>query len=221
MSFYVTLPSNSSMDLYPNNTLTQFTVQLKEPLRLDVQYDVALVELTYKHSWSLEVGVLVVDIMNNGETDSFKLILHDGENISSFSNRLNGEIWMYYIQKDYNRRYELGVKGNSEKDIITPKSAFSNENRDFNVINQIRSSEWFKNIPAFSSDPFRFIIYLPNKSKVRFQGDILKILNLDPIWYQSSEDKKFIKSGLIDDPNPSLIQNLYITNMLETHLHHY
>ncbi|CAF1137833.1 unnamed protein product [Brachionus calyciflorus] len=55
MSFYVTLPSNSSMDLYPENTMTDFSVLLKEPIRLDVQYEVALVELTYKHSWSLEV----------------------------------------------------------------------------------------------------------------------------------------------------------------------
>ena len=51
MSFYVTLPSNSSMDLYPDNTMTEFTILLKEPIKLDCQYEVALVELTYKHFW--------------------------------------------------------------------------------------------------------------------------------------------------------------------------
>ncbi|CAF1087084.1 unnamed protein product [Brachionus calyciflorus] len=90
MSFYVTLPSNSSMDLYPENTMTDFTVLLKDPIRLEVQYEVALVDLTYKHSWSLEV------------------VYHDGENIQSFTSRLNGEIWKFYINKEYDRRLELG-----------------------------------------------------------------------------------------------------------------
>ncbi|CAF0972724.1 unnamed protein product [Brachionus calyciflorus] len=61
ISFYVTLPSKSSMDLYSNNCLSEFAVRLKEPIRLDIQYEVALVEFTYKHSWSLEVGI---DLLN-------------------------------------------------------------------------------------------------------------------------------------------------------------
>ncbi|CAF0802710.1 unnamed protein product [Brachionus calyciflorus] len=89
MSFFVTLPSNSSMDLYPNNCLSEFAVQF-----------------TYKHSWSLEVGKLVIDLLNEIDYDSSSLLYHDGENIISFTHRLKGEIWNYYIKKEYNRRYD-------------------------------------------------------------------------------------------------------------------
>ncbi|CAF1087738.1 unnamed protein product [Brachionus calyciflorus] len=71
MSFYVTLPSNCSMDLYQNNTLSEFAVQLKEPIRLDVQYEVAVVEFTYKHSWSLEFGKLVIDLNYKNKNEKY------------------------------------------------------------------------------------------------------------------------------------------------------
>ena len=47
MSFYVTLPSNSSMDVYPNNTLSKFSTKLKTPIKLEGHYEVALVEIMY------------------------------------------------------------------------------------------------------------------------------------------------------------------------------
>ena len=112
MSFYVTLPSNSSMDLYPNNTISQFTVALKEPIRLNSNYEIALVEMTYKHSWSLQVGKLYIDLVEPNFMDTFDLVYHDGENIKNFAFRLNGEITQYYIEKEYNRRYKLKEDNN-------------------------------------------------------------------------------------------------------------
>ena len=48
---YITLPSNSSMDYFPNNTLTSFTTKLATPLVLRGEYEVALVDIIYPHSW--------------------------------------------------------------------------------------------------------------------------------------------------------------------------
>ncbi|CAF0824690.1 unnamed protein product [Brachionus calyciflorus] len=109
MSFYVTLPSYSSMDLYPENTMTDFPV-----------------ELTYKHSWSLEVGQLFIQPLNSPNYDVFKFVYHDGENIKSFTSRLNGEIWKFYINKENERRLELG-KSNKEipQNIKIPKNPFT------------------------------------------------------------------------------------------------
>ncbi|CAF0736019.1 unnamed protein product [Brachionus calyciflorus] len=154
MSFYVTLPSNSSMDLYPENTMTDFTVLLKEPIRLELQYEVALDELTYKHSWSLEVGQLFIQLLNSSNYDVFKLLYHDGENIKSFSSRLNGEIWKCYIEKEYDRCLELG-KSNKEipQNIKIPKNPFISYVRDEDVVDEIKSSDYFRAIPSFSSDP--------------------------------------------------------------------
>lgn len=112
MSFYIALPSNSSMDLYPSNTMTDFNVQLIEPIRLDTKYEVALVVLTYKHSWSINVGKLTIHDLDTIEYYNFDLIYHDGENISSFANRLNSEILEFFIKmfcqiQNYLKIYEF------------------------------------------------------------------------------------------------------------------
>ena len=46
---YVVLPSNSSLEYYPNNTLANYKVKLAKPLELDGQHEVALVEMIYPH----------------------------------------------------------------------------------------------------------------------------------------------------------------------------
>ena len=50
MSFYITLPSNSSLDYFPKNTLNNFTTKLHSALRLDVLVE-GLVELSYPQNW--------------------------------------------------------------------------------------------------------------------------------------------------------------------------
>lgn len=50
-SFYVTLPSNSSMVTHPNNTLTHFFVDLPTPLVFEGDWEVGLVKCSYPHSW--------------------------------------------------------------------------------------------------------------------------------------------------------------------------
>ena len=49
--FYLTLPSNSSMEYYPENTLTSFTTRLPNSIRLEGDWDVGLVEIQYPHNW--------------------------------------------------------------------------------------------------------------------------------------------------------------------------
>ncbi len=50
-SFYVTLFSNSSMDFYPDNRTSSYTVQLPRTLFLDGDWCVALSEFQYPHSF--------------------------------------------------------------------------------------------------------------------------------------------------------------------------
>ena len=49
--FYVTLPSNASMDLYPENTLTRYVTSLPQRSSLSGQWECGLVEIQYPHSW--------------------------------------------------------------------------------------------------------------------------------------------------------------------------
>jgi hypothetical protein len=45
--FYVTLPSNSSMDIYPNNKQSSFKTKLAKEINFPDNYEVALVEISY------------------------------------------------------------------------------------------------------------------------------------------------------------------------------
>lgn len=49
--FYVTLPSNSSMSYYPQNTLTHYHTKLPHALDLKGEWEVGLAELLYPHTW--------------------------------------------------------------------------------------------------------------------------------------------------------------------------
>ncbi|KAJ8030236.1 hypothetical protein HOLleu_26584 [Holothuria leucospilota] len=49
--FYVTLPSNSSFQYFPDNTLSSFTTQLPEPILLTGSWEVALCEIQYPFNW--------------------------------------------------------------------------------------------------------------------------------------------------------------------------
>jgi hypothetical protein len=50
-SFYITLPSNASMDIYPNNMKSNFQVRLPRTLYLNSRYEVALSEMQFPVSW--------------------------------------------------------------------------------------------------------------------------------------------------------------------------
>jgi hypothetical protein len=45
--FYVTLPSNASMSIFPDNTKANFITELYKPIKLESKYEVALVEITF------------------------------------------------------------------------------------------------------------------------------------------------------------------------------
>lgn len=49
--FYLTLPSNSSQELFTQNTLSQFTTQLAQPVNLKGYWEVGLSEIQYPHTW--------------------------------------------------------------------------------------------------------------------------------------------------------------------------
>ena len=45
--FYVQFPSNASMNIYQNNTLSSYTNNFEQPLVLNEEYDVGLAEIQY------------------------------------------------------------------------------------------------------------------------------------------------------------------------------
>jgi len=44
--FYLTLPSNSSMDYYPENTVARYTTKLANTIQLEGDWEVGLLEMS-------------------------------------------------------------------------------------------------------------------------------------------------------------------------------
>ncbi|GFT62946.1 uncharacterized protein TNCV_1607371 [Trichonephila clavipes] len=77
MSFYVTLPSDSSMHFFPENKISHFKTQLPSPVCLNGEWEVGLSEIIYPHSW-----------LNVNETNNYFLYKVGDGNISSTVKRI-------------------------------------------------------------------------------------------------------------------------------------
>lgn len=74
MSFYVTLPSDSSMHFFPENKISHFKTQLPFPIDLNNEWELGLSEILFPHSWH-----------NVNETNNYFRYEIDNGNISSTS----------------------------------------------------------------------------------------------------------------------------------------
>lgn len=127
MSFFVTLPSNASTELF-DNTISEYTTQLQIPIRLNGPYEVALVEITYDHCWDVDLGNIYYVHSDKYVTFGSKILLHDGENFEEFLTRINmsigPNIFKYEIQK-----IEKEHPGIQEPEVLNKlKSRFSIDN---------------------------------------------------------------------------------------------
>lgn len=55
MSFYVTLPSNASINAFPNNTQANYTKLMLKSIQLNDRYQVGLAEISYTQSISSNI----------------------------------------------------------------------------------------------------------------------------------------------------------------------
>lgn len=51
MSFYLTLPSDSSLSYFSGNKISHFITRLPQPIQLNGEWEVGLVEFIYPHTW--------------------------------------------------------------------------------------------------------------------------------------------------------------------------
>ena len=97
--FYVTLPSNASMDIYSTNTQASYKIRLPRTMYLKHGFEVALVEIQYPLSWdTFAVGgsreILVTDQSAN---ETYKVIFPGGyyENMRELIESINESLKKY------------------------------------------------------------------------------------------------------------------------------
>jgi len=70
--FYVTLPSNACLDIFPDNTLANYLIKLDRPLRLEGKWVVGLVEIHFPNSWdNINDGEVIIE---QDESRSLKIL---------------------------------------------------------------------------------------------------------------------------------------------------
>ena len=77
--FYLTLPSNSSIDYYSDNTLTNYVTQLQKPIELDGAWEVGLAEIQYPHTWyNVNQGEAMMRLKTTEDGQVYTTILREG-----------------------------------------------------------------------------------------------------------------------------------------------
>ena len=136
MSYYVTLPSNGA-DLTSeygkvNNTLTDFEIELKEPLDFPLgNYEVALSEFSYRKTWIFNLGWFTVMTNTHSDMKYEKVFTEnlidilDGLSVKGVVQRINEVIQNYdptggLFNTTTKDKPELKIKENGTIEIFVP-----------------------------------------------------------------------------------------------------
>ena len=57
--FHLTLPSNASLDVFPDNKTTEYRVKLPQPIDLDGNWEVGLYSISYPNTWYTQRNLIV------------------------------------------------------------------------------------------------------------------------------------------------------------------
>ena len=90
--YWLTLPSNSSTDVFPQNTLQNYTTKLSEPLNLTEDYEVALAQIIFPNNFSQET---ITD-----DTDTILLQVYKINRDKSLEHIVNFEYELRCTQRD-------------------------------------------------------------------------------------------------------------------------
>ena len=101
--FYVTLPSNSSMQYYPENTVTKYKTHLAQPISLEGDWEVGLSEIEYHRTWynvEEKDSKIRFEHIKDGRVVSEKIHIPLGyyTNIEEFTDRINTSFIVFGVK---------------------------------------------------------------------------------------------------------------------------
>ena len=101
--FYVTLPSNSSISYYPDNTVTRYKTHLSQPISLEGEWEVGLFEFEYQRAWYTveeKDSQIQFDYMKDGRVVRDKIHIPYGyyTNIEELTDRINTSFIVFRVE---------------------------------------------------------------------------------------------------------------------------
>ena len=206
MSFYVTLPSNSSMKIF-DNTISNFTTQLQIPIKLHGPYEVALVEIIYDHLWDVDVGKLTYIHADKIEFQ-VPLLHQDGETLEQLISKANTELGTkiieYEIEKYKSTRPNLTFE-QMQKHLLekfNKNVTFKDDNDKIIVKNAIP-------IVQFKSETNELLVNTASETDMYvFKGLIAKYIGVENLYLNSKSPSIKIDSKY--NSNLNIINSLYV-----------
>lgn len=129
MSFYITLPSNASMDLFPGNVVSNYTTKLIDKIRLDGTWGVALCKVIFRNSIVSDIGRITIS--HQKEFFNFDLKIEESQNFNQFFHNI--------IKSNKGIEALVDLKETDDDFTITPHATF--EMRLFGALPHILNIE--------------------------------------------------------------------------------
>ena len=89
MSFFATLPSNASMDLY-ENVVSNYTTQLYQPTKFEGDWEVGVSKVIYRNSIKSTIGYFQINYLKSNY--KFDLTCYDGDLVSTIIKEFNEHV---------------------------------------------------------------------------------------------------------------------------------
>lgn len=186
MSFFVTLPSNSSTNSFPNNTQSNYTTLLPKNIQLNDRYQVGLAEISYTQAVSSNIGTITIE-QNHLYNFAFRKIFGKrscdiiAEDCIPFDHliiKLNND-----ISKLFKEFYDEATINPNQKN-------FDNERNTY-----------MPRLKSFITPDLYFTMDIPSHTSLKFSGSIVQLLKLDVYNFDTFEAKK--------DPYKKFIQSFF------------
>ena len=96
-SFFVTLPSNSSADVFPDNKKSNFTTHFNTPINLNGEYEVALTSITCTRNIKNDFGKILINYEHVLTLDEYHIdqFLIDLSETYDLQDKINNDVREY------------------------------------------------------------------------------------------------------------------------------
>jgi hypothetical protein len=201
--FYVTLISIAPSRYEETNTTSSFRTDLYSELPINNgQFEVALTEVLYIHSWRINAGKLSYKF--NDVTTFINIYILDGETISTFLKRLNTQISEIIGKKIYDERLKVyqeeTLKPDNQAKLKEMRGKYPTNKfelaLDRDIISDIKKTEGeFVEAPKFFLDAGNIYLGIYNKVELQIFGVLNSILNSNNTDNVSKTYKKETESN--------------------------
>lgn len=90
MSFFVTLPSNASMKLFPGNIIGNYTTKLHDSIELEGEWEVGLAEILFPITWLVRKPLKIsITPHNNDNAETFEIKFKPHETLTDIALKMS------------------------------------------------------------------------------------------------------------------------------------